>query len=350
MPDIWWSEWTRRLNGYYGCETTLTDTHQIDGHSTFSSVEDDLVSNKEKPDTWFRFLIKRTGLKKLTFEHKDYSWLKINVFTRWDTSTKSSAIIVFDASQEIRTSLVSLLPKTMDRIGSEQPYGIHLPIAELAVKLQNDAVWNIRCAVRDIEKTRTVTSLDFPKLHDLARHAIHVVETLDLAARTLDGIMEDHNCWAVRTAGTEAETHDCEVDRINATRINCCNFWIRDRLACYTDSIHSLRLRSIANRDRLQNEIQLSFNIVTQDINRAVQSDSSVMKTIALTSAAFVPMTFVATIFGMTFFSFSIESGTWNISDRFWIFWAVALPFTCIYAFLSYWCHCVVATGKAKLF
>ena len=238
----------------------------------------------------------------------------------------------------------------MDHISLDHPYGIHLPFAQLAFQLQSDAVWDIRCAVRDIEKSR-ITSVDFPKLHDLARHATHVIETLELAVRTLDGIMRDHECWSAGSVVMEIEINECEVDDggpTSATRTHNRNLWIRNHLAFYRDCIQGLRDRSIANRDRLQNEIQLSFNIVTQDINRAVQSDSSVMKTIALASAAFVPMTFVATIFGMSFFVCSVESGTWNVSDRFWVFWVVALPFTCIFAFLSYWCHCIFAKGKVE--
>ena len=51
--------------------------------------------------------------------------------------------------------------------------------------------------------------------------------------------------------------------------------------------IGSLRYRSISNRERLQNEIQLAFNSVAQydagitvDIGRASQTDSAAMKTI----------------------------------------------------------------------
>ncbi|KAI9802879.1 MAG: hypothetical protein M1833_001478, partial [Piccolia ochrophora] len=206
-----------------------------------------------------------------------------------------------------------------DTIDLDDPYSIHVQLSQVVLHLQNEAVWSIRTSVRTVEKSRAAPSLHFSDLHDLARHAIHVFETLDLAARTFNSMMVHHGRFGSTTLATDGT-------------IPSNQHYTYDRLHFYNEAIQGLRLRSIANKDRLLNEIQLSFNIVAQNIastsiaiDRALQSDSSALKTIALATAGFIPMTFVATLFSMSFFVYSIESGTWNISDKFWIYWAIAI-------------------------
>lgn len=60
------------------------------------------------------------------------------------------------------------------------------------VNLQHRAVRDLRDLVRAVEKDRSSADRpnpDFERLHDLARHAIDVIETLDLATNTADGLL-----------------------------------------------------------------------------------------------------------------------------------------------------------------
>ena len=129
------------------------------------------------------------------------------------------------------------------------PYLYHTVLAEEVLSLQSEAVWNIRTKVRQVEKTRAALSPNYNRLHELARHAVHVIETLDLADRTFDSMITYHKEF---TASTSVAT-------------GLPNY-IDDRLRFYKEGIQSLRLRSAANRDRLLNEIQHSFNFVAQSI------------------------------------------------------------------------------------
>ena len=58
------------------------------------------------------------------------------------------------------------------------------------------------------------------------------------------------------------------------------------------------------------------------------------MKTISLLGAIFFPGAYLASVFSMTFFNFQNEGP--QVSDQFWIYWAVTLPVTAIIVALWY--------------
>ena len=319
LPEVWWSEWCKRLNGYFGCETTAGADGNPDGLSM--SPHPTVISTNNAADTWFRFLVKRTLSEGApTRDQKDYEWVKLNVFTRWNSATKKTIVVAFDAKPTVQQRLRNLQPNGADVTCLGNPFFIHTLLVEVVVDLQEDAVWKIRNSVRRVEEKRAALG---PVSHDLARHAIHVFETLDLATRTLNSIIEHHDRFTSTLKATDRTVEN--------TPHHIC-----DRLRFFREAIEGLRLRSISNKERLQNEIQFSFNVVAQNINRAVQSDSSAMKTVALFTVAFYPMPFFASFFSMTFFVYNSDSNTWVRSDRLWVYWAVSLPLACMLAVISY--------------
>lgn len=210
------------------------------------------------------------------------------------------------------------------------PYYIHVFIIEKVVDLQDEAVWKIRDLIRHVEKSRATPitlNADFSHLHDVARHSIHVLETLELASGLTSSIISHHEKYFSESLAANETLHRL----------------VSDRLFFYKEAIRGLRLRSISNRDRLQNEIQLMFNLVAQSsahasmqINRAVKSDSSAMKISTFLTVAFIPPTYIAALFSTSFFNFDTGSGIWNISDKFWIYWAICIPVMSTTAFLLY--------------
>ena len=260
-------------------------------------------------------------------------------------------MVVLDPKPNIEEKIVKNFFHLMNTTQLENPYSVYIPVAELAVELQEDAVWKIRNEVRHVEKIRksicpqpSNSQIHFCRLHDLARHAIHVSESLDLTNQILHRMIEHHARFMARPATPAVATED-DNEETRSTILETAhrNHNAHDQLRCYQDAIQNLRLRSIANKDRLQNEIQYSFNLVAQDIARtsnviqdAVQVDSSVTKTVALVTAAFIPMTFAATVFGMQFFAYDVHDGSLNISDKFWMAWALGLSLTLLTALLSY--------------
>ena len=312
-------------------------------------------------DTWFRFLVKKMRFDRPRIGlNKDYEWLKLNIFTRWNASTRGHVVIVFDSRPDTQRLLTNIFVDIIDRIRSEDPYSVHVPLAEVAVHLYNETVWKIRTKIREIEESRSALA-DPPKqhflyLHDLARHAIHTIETLDLAARALRSMIEYSDQFAAAYSTRLVATDDRSNDSAQAIEtLHQGHNQTPDRFRFYENVIQGLRLRSIANDARLQNESQISFHIVAQsiaitsnEISGAIHINSSVMKTVGLTTAAFVPMMYIATVFGMPFFIYSVDHGHLDVSDKFWVYWAVAVPFTCMACLLSYSFHSMINSGEIK--
>lgn len=201
------------------------------------------------------------------------------------------------------------------------PFWVYTQVLTEFIRLEDHAVWAVRDEVRAKEKEPMPIGRPRPayrRLHDIARHTIHVSETLDVATRTITGILQEHDLF---TASDLAVHKDVSQD-------------IHRRLLFLENMTVSLRQRSASNEKRLQNEIQLAFNIVAQhdagisvEMGRAMKSDSAAMKTVAVVTLIFLPPTFVSAIFSMSFFDFSVDSG-WVMSEKVWIYWAFAIPVT----------------------
>lgn len=192
---------------------------------------------------------------------------------------------------------------------------------EIIADLEEAAVWAIRNQVRAIEKETNPDIAQRPnyrRMHDIARHAIHVNENLDVSVQNIETILKHYTLY-MRPKRKESYFGAGED--------------IRNQLEFFRGYIANLRHRSVSNEKRLQNEIQLAFNTVAQasaatsvEIGRAAQIDNSAMKTIAFVTLAFLPPTFISSIFSMSFFQCG-DNG-WGMSNKFWLYWVVAIPTT----------------------
>ncbi|KAJ2992509.1 hypothetical protein NUW58_g2150 [Xylaria curta] len=290
MPKTWWSDYSRKSNGYFGCRAT---THYI--------------------DTWIYFEIKH-------LEEKDvYSWYKLNIFVRWNKSTSQTIVLAFDTPQDVTTRIRGLFEPPYSENSNYAPFWFYTHLLSEVSRLQETAVWAIRDQVRHVEKDihpKIQEDPDYRHLHDIARHAVHVSETLDVATQTIQRMLSRHE------------------DVIQLLNYPDPSREIHSQLQFFESFLSSLKCRSVANEKRMSNEIQLAFNTVAQrdartsvQIGRATQSDSVTMKSIAFVTLTFLPPTFVSAIFSMSFFNYSPESG-WAVSDKFWVYWVVAVPIT----------------------
>jgi hypothetical protein len=332
IPELWWSPWCRRSCGYFGCEDTTDEHGNFDGYSKMSlpSFAYVLWSADELLDTWFRFLVKQT-LESASQGQKDYVWYKFNIFTHWTLETNRSIILVFDPRPAVKDRLPSPLLDSIELGDMSDPYWIHALFAEDLVRLQDEAVWGIRNLVRKIEVDRatcTAPNPNYPALHNTARHAIHIIESLDTGIKTINVMISEHDQFL---AGRE----DAGGSSKKTGRR------IQKRIAFHHLMLSSLRSRSSSNKERLLNEIQLAYNTVAQydsrisvEIGRAAHADSAAMKTIAFLTLTFFPATFISAIFSMSFFNYNPERDEWTVSKEFWIYWVVAIPITGITALM----------------
>jgi hypothetical protein len=159
-------------------------------------------------------------------------------------------------------------------------------------------------------QTRSVPDSSRPKpayitLHDNARHAVHVQETLEVSIDTIRDVIFAHDRLCDRLAKTTA------LAKIAHSQV-------QQRLKFCDNMLRSLKHRSWANKERLDNEIKLvsilclkdprrwkanafqAFHIVTQydsrvsvQIGQAARSDGAAMKTLATLTMVFLPATFI---------------------------------------------------------
>ncbi|KAI2635287.1 hypothetical protein GGS21DRAFT_74382 [Xylaria nigripes] len=284
MPKQWWTDASRKSNGYFGCHVAA----QYIG-------------------TWSYFEMKQLG------EGDKYNWYKLNVYMRWDRTARQTMVLCFDTPKFVQASFLHQLqnpnPETLS-----SPFWFYPYLVGEVVQIQESAVWAVRDKIRAVETEAPHKGRPQPNyryLHNLARHSIHVTETLDVAVGTMERMLSRHESLlrVVSARHDEAQSHE-----------------VHSQLQFYESFISSLRHRSIANDKRLLNEIQLAFNIVAQH-------DASTSLKVAVVALIFLPPTFVSAIFSMSFFDFSADAG-WIVSDKFWLYWAFAVPITIVTAIL----------------
>ncbi|CAO1604220.1 hypothetical protein XANCAGTX0491_007784 [Xanthoria calcicola] len=155
----------------------------------------------------------------------------------------------------------------------------------------------------------------------MARHMVHVSETLVVAVQSLQGLKQ--------------QQAEFSVQHLQATKLTSTNS--QSNFHLQLQLLQSLLARADSNKARLQNEINLAFNAEAQRdskvqarIGEEARKKTASMKAIAVVTMIFLPSTFVATFFSMSFFHFDppITSGSGNlsVSHAFWMYWAVSIP------------------------
>ncbi|KAJ5156676.1 Mg2+ transporter protein CorA-like/Zinc transport protein ZntB [Penicillium capsulatum] len=289
-------------------------------------------------DTWAYFEVKQLQDTCAYFEAEQleemkYTWHKVNIFTRWFPSTNQTVIFLFDMKPPL-TEAIPALFETLEPEKLINPFWVYPHLLEGIVNLEDASVWAIRDQVRAIEKadaaklSRGQPSPTYRRIHNIARHAIHVTETLDVHAQNVEHALRQHANYAAVNAKDEYAAVNQDI---------------QSQLEVLHSYIASMRHRSISNEKRLQNEIQLAFNNVAQQnaevsvkIGHVALSDSAAMRTVAFVTLAFLPPTFISSIFSMSFFDYDANSG-WSVSGKVWIYFVVAVPIA--FATVYLWSH-----------
>jgi hypothetical protein len=251
-----------------------------------------------------------------------YHWAKLNIVSAWDVRSHSTTIIIFDPIASIKDQIIAKFQAEPRPGEHTDPFWVYPRVLEEVVELQDVAVWETRNLVRKVEKHRSSVhdlSPDYLYLHEIARHSIHINETLKVAIQDLETIQRQQQARALFIESSASR---------QGRRI-------RDKLLFYHSMLTGLSHRAESNKARLDNEIDLAFNTVAQNVARTsveiaseARSDSASMKTIAFVTMTFLPSTFVSAVFGTSFFSF--DGNHWAMSPKFWIFWAVSIPLTAV--------------------
>lgn len=311
-----------KSNGYFGYESLYDDTGNLKGYVT-----------------WFRYMVKI--VKPSVEPDSSYIWHEMGFFTQWSAS--HSICMTVGAPSEIQEGLRDFLSQNPESLNFADPYSIHVPLMDQIIKLYDRSVWSVRDLIRPVEKARACNPAiepDFSKLHEDARHAIHCSETLDVAAEVM-GQMKYEQASFHKKYTADAISLKTAIEKTQGY------------MSFQLQMLKNFRSRSQANHERLNNEITLAYNMIMQRdskvmmsigqaakedskvmvaIGQAAKDDSTAMRAIAVVTMAFLPATFTAAVFSMSFFNFApgtgAHHGSWTISRKFWVYWAVALPLT----------------------
>ena len=87
--------------------------------------------------------------------------------------------------------------------------------------------------------------IDYFLLHEIARHGVHVSETLSVATRSLDAMQHHHERFRANSDLTRSKNGRRRWDKVGS------------RFESHLSLLQSLLQRSEANNARIQNEITL---------------------------------------------------------------------------------------------
>ncbi|RHZ50186.1 hypothetical protein CDV55_102486 [Aspergillus turcosus] len=280
---------TEDLNGTFFCDYDIADEGEVTKHVS-----------------WTCFKIKHA------VEPGVYDWIQTAVFVQWHPQADRQLVFFLNLPPSVAKYLAEHRPSPNQR---GNPYVWHTLFAQGVVEEYDKSIWSLRHIIRPIEKARNERHpppINFPNLHDIARHIFHANETLEVARHTLQSLIDEQARFRA--------AHEALINRYGNRGV-----WIHaeQRAHFVAKQLHSLMTRSQSLSERLRNEINLAFNLVSQ-------KDSSMMKTVAIVSMVYLPGTFISGLFGTNFFNLSENDGSqlWIMSDNFWLYWAITLPLT----------------------
>ncbi|KAG8666225.1 hypothetical protein FPOAC2_11326 [Fusarium poae] len=138
---------------------------------------------------------------------------------------------------------------------------------------------------------------------------------------------------------SEAERkHRKEIEKLHRSMVSRLDFY-KVKLKGLENYIHITLERLKVQREALYNimsqrEARLNLEIAGEQrrIAHASKRDSTAMKTLSLMGALFLPGTYLASVFSMTFFDFAADADP-VISVELWVYFAITIPVTAIIVF-----------------
>ncbi|KZM24597.1 uncharacterized protein EKO05_0008697 [Ascochyta rabiei] len=201
------------------------------------------------------------------------------------------------------------------------PYVLLEIVLEEMYKVLDQTGWAISRIFGDIEtqtldmattpgKAHELPRDHFTGLHNLAKHTTYLRENCDSALATLQGLRHHHAAVTGKHPEPAQE-------------------FTRQALE-YRKTLFESTQRRLASLDkRMANIIQLSFHLVTQGDSRIMQSENQSMKTIAVMTMIFMPLSTIAGIFGTQFMRLDENAPfRMHVSQDFWLLWIIAAPLT----------------------
>ncbi|KAL3489043.1 hypothetical protein BJX62DRAFT_239512 [Aspergillus germanicus] len=256
----------------------------------------------------------------------DVSWasFKPTFFVERNPGTGRQIVWLIDFLPfDQQSAFLKNLPRRSDR--DRNLFLWHTAFTKEILGRFDTSFWLLRDLVRNFEKSAPPgihQPTGFRIIHDIVRHVIHINETLESAEHTVQCMVDEQIRWRTEDPTAVAGIQELWLDA-------------QSQLLALLKGVHSLKTRSKSLEGRLNNEISLAYNLVSQALGRDARSDSGMMKALGVVGLVYLPGTFVSSegILGTSFFSYQGNSSdspndTWTVSSNFWLYWAATVSLT----------------------
>ncbi|KAI0553643.1 hypothetical protein F4679DRAFT_429984 [Xylaria curta] len=277
-------------------------------------------------------IVTKTWLKRLSqtlFEPNNVKWRDTWVFTHWDRTSDQSRILIVSDLKEISSQLSDDLKNVVLCRSLSDPLWFYPLLYERLIdrfgwesgQVDGDVGGQEHKYAQPEEHNKNQNDVnyfhDYSELHITARRVASLVEILNVDKQTLDSIIE---------------CHDSVIDGLKMAK-SIVHRQTRQKLLWASRFTYSTHRRSICYQERIQNEIQLAYNLTAAGLAEATRKDSQAMIAIAFITLVFLPPTFISTVFSTSFFDFG-DGGV--VSGKFWIYWVITIPITVLVNVLWY--------------
>ncbi|CAI6342361.1 unnamed protein product [Periconia digitata] len=296
IPGLFLDRMSLQSNGFSGYEVSLGQNERVESYTLWSRFTVKQTYDTLKPKRTFTPHVSNhqsgtDGRDAEIIVHGPQSarygweWYEMGFIACWNPSGLVT-LVCFDVPERMQSNFQSLFDA--NTVDTSSPHAVFSLVSDALLRVYDDSVWSLRNHISQWE-ARRAQETDYFLLHEIARHGVHVSETLRVAIQSLDAIMQHHEKFRMNVSLSHGKNQHSCWDKVES------------RLAFQLRFLQGLLERSEANNARIQNEITLAFNTAAQAdskiqvrIGEEAKSEASAMKAIAVVTMAFLPATFVS--------------------------------------------------------
>ncbi|CAH0050896.1 unnamed protein product [Clonostachys solani] len=255
-----------------------------------------------------------------------YSWQFLSFSILWAKNLKdnkvSCVVVCYDDCHELEDKISDALKKYSPADIKDNPLAIYDAFLQVVIWEYDSALWGFREPVRNIEKAREgfiedVIAIEmkgesekitkkYTNMHELSRHSIHMSETLQAASKTVEETLRDIETRLMSPGSG-----------LGLATMNTRNIVAGIRFS--NVFLNNLKLRSDAFVARLENEIQMAYNMVSVYQLKESNESTGLTKFVTHLTLFFLPFTFVAGFWGMNFTQLDNDRKMY-VSTDIWMF------------------------------
>ncbi|KAH7092510.1 hypothetical protein FB567DRAFT_545656 [Paraphoma chrysanthemicola] len=261
------------------------------------------VTDLSRIASWFHFLCKdlavhtnQSGETRIEdtrptaaiLSQADGTWIKSGFFLTWGPGRSNEiciTLICFGAHTAIKERFEDLAYHSSWLDAVQSPFNLFVIVLEQLFLTLDGKIWDLSDVFRTMEGEILLQAMsqsegpaaqfDFVALHNVTKYIAYLMEAANAMLLVVDDIQ------------IQSRSMPCDMDAGLVQQVVA-------SLAYQKGLFRSENLRLKSLDKRMQNIINLAFNLVTQQDSHVMKRDSDSMKTIAAVTLLFLPMSTVA--------------------------------------------------------